>query len=327
MTVLVGFLLYTWEVPVVPASVIALCFGLPMALVGDSAKHMCRVLPLRRTRLSQVFPALLGMIVFASGTWTGLFVAATQLLEWMPMAKVNDYAFMLFVVGVLCLAFSMVFHYLVIAMEHARSAERSADEAKVLSREAELRALRAQLDPHFLFNSLNSVAALTMVDPTAAQEMVVRLSAFFRSTLAAGKQGTFTLGEGVSLLRNYREVEKVRFEDRLVVEERVDAELGKISLPPLLLQPLVENAIKHGVAKAVEAVNVRIAVESVGDAVAISICNDFDPENRGRGGTGIGLSTTRERLLRFYGERARMSVDADAGRFCVTIWIDREDGQ
>ncbi len=324
LTGLVDVLLILQGIGVVPALIVGFSFSLPMAVVGGSARYMCRVLPLRRDRLLQVLPPLGGVTFLISGTWTGLFVIISRALAWLPPGDLMDIAGFLFLVSALSIDFSLVFHYLMIAMEEAQEARQRAEEAKVLSREAELRALRAQLNPHFLFNSLNSVAALTATDPAAAREMVLRMSSFFRSTLAAGRQEVFTLGEELALLRNYLDIEQVRFGERLVVREEVDASLHSLKWPPLLLQPLVENAVKHGVSPSADPVTVDIRALRDGEAAVIRVCNGRDPEARSTGGTGIGLSSSRERLSRFFGDAATMTVEAEDRMFCVTIRIDME---
>ena len=154
--------------------------------------------------------------------------------------------------GVLLYLLVAAGHYLALAVEASRSAERRALEARVLAREAELKALRAQVDPHFLFNSLNAVAALAGGDPAAARRMALMLADFLRQSLRLVERATIPLDEELALVRAYLAIEQVRFGERLAVAERLDPAAGVVPVPPLLLQPLVENAVKHGIAGLVE---------------------------------------------------------------------------
>src|SRR5829696_7674655 len=166
----------------------------------------------------------------------------------------------LFGFGFLLYLLAMAVSYLAAAFAVSRDAERRGLELQVLAREAELRALRAQIDPHFLFNSLQSISALTTVEPAAARRMCLLLADFLRNTLALGARDRITLDTELTLVRRFLAVEQVRFGERLQVEIAAGgAETSE--LPPLVLQPLVENAVRHGVAHLVEGGVVRIAAE------------------------------------------------------------------
>src|SRR6202008_2593512 len=125
--------------------------------------------------------------------------------------------------------------YVMLSLETSREAEARAMETSVLARDAELRALRAQVNPHFLFNSLNSISALTSVDPAKAREMCILLGEFLRMTLGLGEKNSFSLSDELSLLHRYLAIEKVRFGARLQMEEHIQDTTKSIQLPPLLL--------------------------------------------------------------------------------------------
>jgi LytS/YehU family sensor histidine kinase len=154
--------------------------------------------------------------------------------------------------------------------------------------------------------------------------MVVRLATFFRATIAAGRQESIPLAEELALLRNYLEIEKVRFDERLVVEEQVDPALLPVAWPPLLLQPLAENAVKYGVSSSAGPVRIVLTGALEPEYAVLSIHNNFDPAGLPPPGTGTGLAATRERFERFFGEGATMTVDAAAGGFRVTLRVQRE---
>ncbi|MBN2717366.1 MAG: histidine kinase [Deltaproteobacteria bacterium] len=319
LTALVGVLLHIRGLSWAQAAVLSLFFGVPLSIASASSQYMCRVLPLRRSRLTQVIPALVGACIVVTGVWTAAFYSTCRTFECLPTERLNEITVFLFMMGDAYFAFSLVIHYLIIAVAQTREAERNADEAKVLGREAELRALRAQVNPHFLFNSLNSVAALVSISSERAREMVLLLSDFFRSTLAFGKQETVTLGEELMLVDKYLQIEAVRFGDRMEIESRIDKSCDGLVLPPLLLQPLYENAVKHGVSASVDTVTIKTVVERVETGVRIIISNEFDEDAAPRRGTHTGLSTTRERVKRFFRDRGTISVTRDSGRFTVSL--------
>ena len=145
-----------------------------------------------------------------------------------------------------------------------------------LARESELKALKAQVNPHFLFNSLNSISALTTQDPARARQMCVWLAEFLHSTLGLGE--SITLAEELAFLRGYLEVEQVRFGDLLRLEEHVEEAAKFCLVPPLVLQPLVENAIKHGIAGLLEGGLLRWGARLAGLGLLFVMENDVDPE-------------------------------------------------
>ncbi|MBN2344319.1 MAG: histidine kinase [Deltaproteobacteria bacterium] len=321
LTALVGVLLHIRGLSWTQAAVLSVAFGIPMSFASASAQYMCKALPLRRSTLTQVVPALVGACIVISGGWTAAFYGICGTTECMAADKLAEVTLFLFMMGDAYFAFSLILHYLIIAMDEARSAEKSADEAIVLGREAELRALRAQVNPHFLFNSLNSIAALVSMDAGRAREMVLLLSEFFRSTLAFGKQKSVTLGEELMLVDKYLKIEAVRFGDKMEVIQDADKACLSLKLPPLLLQPLYENAVKHGVSASLDTVVIKTTVECVKNGVYFTIQNGFEDDAPPRRGTHLGISTTRERLKHFFGEGASMSVKKESGSFTVTLFM------
>lgn len=319
LTALVLVLLHMRGLPWGHAAVLSVCFGIPMGIASASAQYMCKALPLRRSKMMEVFPAWVGACIVVSGGWTAAFYVVCHTTECLDPEKLTEIATFLFVMGDVYFGFSLVLHYLIIAMDLTHEAQKQADEAKVLSREAELRALRAQVNPHFLFNSLNSVAALVTMDASGARKMVLLLSDFFRNTLAFGKQETVTLGEELVLVEKYLQIEAVRFGDKMKANQEIDNECLSVLLPPLLLQPLYENAVKHGVSASLDTVVIATKVWQSPGSVHIAITNDIDEDAVPKRGTRTGISTTKERLQRFYSDGAAMAVSKDDGYFSVSL--------
>ena len=186
-----------------------------------------------------------------------------------------------------------------------RAAERRASSAERDAHQAQLRALRYQVNPHFLFNTLNSLSSLVMARrESEAEAMIVNLSTFFRSSLTLDPSADVPLAQEIEFQKLYLEIEMVRFPNRLRVRFDIPAELGSAKVPPLILQPLVENAIKHGVAKTAEPVDLLIAASADDDRLILTVENDRGPAAGGESdGTGLGLANVCERLAaRFGGE-------------------------
>jgi two-component system LytT family sensor kinase len=177
---------------------------------------------------------------------------------------------------------------------------------------AQLQMLRMQLQPHFLFNTLNSISALVDDDVRAGQRMIGRLSDFLRLTLSRAGQSDVALHDEIQLVRTYLELERTRFADRLSFEIDVEPEAEQATVPSLVLQPLVENAIKHGIQPSLNGGTVTIRAGREGDWLVIDVLDDgvglptgFDVNAH----SGIGVANTRERLRHRFGERQRFSID------------------
>jgi two-component system, LytTR family, sensor histidine kinase AlgZ len=205
------------------------------------------------------------------------------------------------------------------AGERSRDAERRALELRAFAREAEMSFLRRQLDPHFLFNSLNSVAALIGTDAAAARRMCLLLAQFFRNSLRFGARQTIALAEELKLIETFLAIEEVRFGDRLRRKVDVSEEALPMQVPALLLQPLVENAVHHGIAHLLEGGEIRISARVRGNLLDIVVENSCDPERPVSGGTGLGLANVRGRVESLYGTRARMDVETAADTFRVML--------
>jgi hypothetical protein len=201
--------------------------------------------------------------------------------------------------------------------------EKKSREAKLesLVRETELKMLRSQINPHFLFNSLNSISSLTVTNPEKAREMVVKLSDFMRYALSRKDEQPVSLHGELENLRLYLDIEKVRFGERLVTEEQFDPSCLEVKIPGMLLQPLYENAVKHGVYESTERVRICTNASIKNGFLEIIICNDFDPEGSSAKGTGTGLQNVSRRLELTYGNKASISTRKESNVFTVTLYI------
>lgn len=192
----------------------------------------------------------------------------------------------------------------------AQDQERRMTAMRELAQEARMAALRYQVNPHFLFNALNSVSALVLERRNKeAEAMLLNLSAFLRSTLDADADGTIPLSEEIALQRSYLRIEEARFEDRMRVIVEVPEELGRASVPALILQPLVENSVRHGVDRSEATTTIRIAATRDGERLKLLVEDDGRPEGAPRAGSGLGLGNVRDRLQAHFGDRGRLKAE------------------
>jgi LytS/YehU family sensor histidine kinase len=235
-------------------------------------------------------------------------------------SRMRQYSWVIWQFGILLYLLSVALHYVLLTMEASRKAEQLAMQARVLASDAELRALKAQINPHFLFNSLHSISALTSIDSKRARDMCITLADFLRMTLGLGEKSVIPLREELALVRSYLSVEKIRFGSRLTLDEQVEEAALDFVVPPLLLQPLVENAVGHGIANLPEGGWIRMKIRRDGDdRMRVEVANNFDPDAPSRRRNGVGLKNVRQRLTARFGTKAQMVVDKDETIFRVTM--------
>ncbi len=295
-------------------------------LICLSAWWVCRSTPLEATSVWAVASQFFLASGQASAVWAGLSTPWAVLISrtgvfHLTTPQILIGAGALFVIGIPIYSVSMAVHYLVLAFESAREAERRVLESQVTTREAQLRALRAQLNPHFLFNSLNSINALVGTDPEGARRMCESLGDFLRRTLALGAREAVTLEEELSLVERYFAIERVRFGSRLSVEQSIAPAAERCLVPPLLLQPLVENAVKHGIAERLQGGTIRLAAAVDAGALRLSVENDVDEDHDAKPGQGVGLENVRRRLDVVSARDARLDTVRANGTFRVTLTL------
>ncbi len=308
----------------------AVALALPLAalysFVGLGAYWVCQAAPLRLSGLvraagTQVAAALISasLWLLASRGWAA-FLERTELLVGMIEGQARA-APLLFGIGALLYLLAAAGHYIIAALEASRRAETEALSFLVLSREAELRALRAQIHPHFLFNSLNSINALITAQPEEARKLCLLLGDFLRRSLTLGARDRVPFSEELTLAEDLLAIEKVRFGSRLRFESQVEETARAWPVPPLLLQPLVENAVTHGIAQCLEGGAIRLEARRRGDRLLVAIDNPCDAEAPRRKGTGIGLANVRRRLEALYGREAVLRHRNDGASFRVELEI------
>jgi two-component system, LytTR family, sensor kinase len=223
--------------------------------------------------------------------------------------------------GVFIYGLIIMTYYLFVSLNDL--SEKNAKEAKLesLVRETELKMLRSQINPHFLFNSLNSISSLTITDPEKAREMVVKLSDFMRYALSRKDEQPVSLQNELENLRLYLDIEKVRFGDKLTIEEDIETDCLDFKIPVMLLQPLFENAVKHGVYESTESVRINTRAKKIDGYIEITISNNYDSSPSIKRGTGTGLLNVSRRLELFYGKKASIKTTKENGIYTVSIYI------
>ena len=219
------------------------------------------------------------------------------------------------IVGATCL-----WTVLYVALTASRRSREKEVHMELALRDAELRALEAQINPHFLFNCLNSIRGLVLEDPPLAQDMVTRLSNILRYNLHRDPNHTVPLASEVEVVSDYLALESVRLEERLRVRMEIEPAAAAVPIPAMLLQTLVENAIKYGIAPLPEGGELRIGARLDGNALALEVDNPGRIEE-GRARSGVGLANARNRLRLLYGGRASLRLENRDGRVAATVVV------
>lgn len=316
-------------VPPLEAALFGVPLGLLAAPISLSAWYVCRAMPLARTSAVRIGITAVGAALVTASLWawtgrlwwSGLLGAGLGLAD----ASGTELFALLTGLGAIGYLLAVTVHYVFQASERSAIAERRVLESQVAQRDAELRALRAQLDPHFLFNSLNSIIGLMAADVPQARAMCLRLAEFLRDSLTLGAEARIPLAREVALAEQYLSVERVRFGARLRVAARVDDNAATVPVPPLILQPLVENAVRHGVATLLDGGDIAVQASRRGPVAVVEVTNPYDPDARARG-TGFGMDIVRRRLHATFGDRAAMTAVAIDGAYRVTVTLPAEEG-
>lgn len=225
------------------------------------------------------------------------------------------------ITGTLIYLLVVLVFYLIIYIQNFRDKVSRESELKALVKDAELNWLKLQLNPHFLFNSLNSVSSLTISSPEKAQEMIIRLSELLRYSLKQSPDSMVTLENELDNCIKYLEIEKVRFGARLQYSINTTPECLSVKVPGMIMQPLFENAIKHSVAQSANESTIVAAITRKAEFVDICISNSIPQDAFPTGGTGVGLENIRRRLKLIYGTAQFLTVEKTEDKFTASIQI------
>lgn len=294
---------FAYDLPILVSLTDSAIFNFLFAVIGINLWYVIRF-NLRETATSfdlvmnHVLVAVVILAIWISLSYFSLVYLYTDNLDYKQF--LNESLPWRAVTGIFFYLFFILFYYMILYYEDLQDKLKIEGELQTLVKEAELNALKSQINPHFLFNSLNSISSLTITNPDKAQEMVIKLSDFLRYSLSHDKNEKASLQEEFENLKRYLDIEKVRFGKRLNFVSKVPENCIKFEIPNMILQPLIENSIKHGVYNSTEEVLVVLTCKEEKGFVVIEIVNDYDPDAVKKAGQGIGLSNIRKRMQLIY---------------------------
>lgn len=320
-TIIHTYILITFNIPVKQALVDASINNVLVLLAGVGTYNILRYY--KPIRESLVYPRLWAML--QAIIITVIFNAIVRSIY------ANDDAYLSFldasklvrgVYNLLNITLMSVFVFLWFLFSDEQKKQQRILDAEKLNREAELVSLRQQLQPHFLFNSLNSISALVGTRPEEARKMIHQLSDFLRGTLRKDEQETILLSDEINHLKLYLDIEKVRFGHRLSTNILADSEVIKCRIPPLILQPLVENAIKFGLYDVAGQVNISVVCSCNTQYLTVTITNPFDDKTSSpQKGAGFGLSSVQRRLYLLFARNDLITTSHQHNLFTTIVKI------
>ncbi len=226
--------------------------------------------------------------------------------------------------GIIYYLLLVLVYYLVIYYYNLQEKIKAEGRLNEMVRESELNLLKSQINPHFLFNSLNSITSLTVTNPERARDMTIKLSDFLRYSVSMGNNKFSTLGKEIEHIRKYLDIEQVRFGTKLNYTFEIGEECMDCEIPVMILQPLYENAVKHGVYESSGMVTIETTTRVRGGYLEIIITNDFEPGAPSRKGAGIGLANIRERMKLIYQNEQLLSSQVKGNKFEVILVLPQE---
>ncbi|MCB9174276.1 MAG: histidine kinase [Flavobacteriales bacterium] len=304
------------------AIVDSLLFNIFFAFLGISLWYVVRY-----NKTSKNFVAL-----FASHLVSSLIIIGLWLISGYLILKyaVSDDFYLLFLEGSFpwriisgifyYLAFILVY-YVVVFYQDNQERIKQEFKLKTVLKEVELSALKNQINPHFLFNSLNSISSLTITSPEKAQDMIIKLSEYLRYALSNENEQVTTMGMELDNIKLYLEIEKIRFGKRLDFKLNINNNYLTAKVPAMILQPIFENAIKHGVYESVEPIAIVMDTKIEDNTLFITVVNDYDASAKQTKGEGIGLKNIQERLFLIYRKRDLLTTEKSQHLFKLNIKI------
>ncbi len=305
----------------------AIVFSLIMAMIGLGLWYLVRFNPSQNNTVFQLVVTHLAGAGLSIIAWLALgelilsaiFPEETLSLE----SAIGSYGWRIFQ-GVFIYSLITLIYYIIIYYENLQEKKLSETRLKTLVKEAELSALKSQINPHFLFNSLNSISSLTISNPEKAQEMIIELSDFFRYSLKHTSKDIVRLEEELENIEYYLDIEKIRFGKKIIIENAIDDACMDWEIPAMSLQPLYENAIKYGVSERSEATPITTRIYKETGSLYINIRNKKSELPIQKKGSGLGLRNIAERLELIYQERNLLEVAEDTEFFEVRMRVPRQ---
>jgi two-component system, LytTR family, sensor kinase len=319
-----GIILYSqYKLTAYNAMADSLVFNFNFAILGLGIWYIARFNDLTKTSilvfiLNQTFSmAFLVLIwLFFSNLLLRTVVSNKEYLDFL------DFSFTWrLIMGLLYYALISLIYYVFMFYSNFQKKIKSESELKALVKEAELASLKNQINPHFLFNSLNSISSLTITNPEKAREMLVKLSELMRYSLKTTHNDRSSLSFELDNIEKYIALEKVRFGDKLEYVKEVNESCCSMLLPNMILQPIFENAIKHGIYESTESVTIKVSCKTINNVLQICIENNFDPTGKPMKGEGIGLENIKKRLALIYKSPDLLTTEIKNNIFIAKLLI------
>ena len=288
--------------------------------------YLCKMTPLDIRNIANILVRHGISAAIMNAVWLMLTILYSEMLDSLLNVQIWRDRFdqampLLLAVGFFLYFIASLFYYLILGMEKIRKAEQQALKNHLIASRAELKSLKSTIHPHFLFNSLNALSALTQTSPKLAQKVCIQLSDFMRYSLKYSEEDTVTIKDELEHILNYLGVEQIRFGDRLKLDLNVDQQALEVETLPFSLLPLVENAVKHGIQQCLEggALNINIKMDS--QFLLIEVLNPYDPLSHPAHGEGHGLQALMKRIEAVYGNNAKLQFDKTDTTFTVKLYI------
>ncbi len=317
-------LVYVADIPWYLSMPDSLAFNAMYFLIGISLWYPVKYISPEIYSPLKVISNHLFAALLTSAVWIGVsylildsvFSGSENYSEFLRLSLVYRFA-----LGILFYFLISISSYLIIYYNNFKEKTLKEAELKTLVKEAELKTLKYQINPHFIFNSLNSICSLTLNDPLKANEMTIKLSSYLRSTLSRNDNLMLNLGRELENSRLYLDIEKIRFGDKFEFQANFSEVCKNVPVPAMILQPLFENAIKHGVYESLETVHINMTCKVLNGYLEIAVENETDPDAVPRKGEGVGLTNINSRLELIYGEKNLLKFSHNNNIFRVTISI------
>jgi two-component system, LytTR family, sensor kinase len=324
MVMVLYFSLLYWglRIPLLTALADSLVFNLILAGMGLGFWYPAKFISFDKERFSRFLLTHIAAGVIAVLLWLSVGFIITGIVLNTELYNNFFYSTLAWriLTGILFYFLIISFYYTIIYYSEYRDRLSKEAELRSLITEAELRSLKFQINPHFIFNSLNSISSLTVTDPVNARTMIIKLADFLRYTISNNSRQMNTLSEELNSIKLYLDIEKIRFPDKFNYLEDVENTCREIQLPNMLLQPLIENAVKHSVYDALGMILINIRCQRHNDFLQIDVTNTIE-QDTAKPGTGVGLKNIFERLLLIYGRNDLMKVERNEGEFRVRLFI------
>ncbi len=303
------------------ATVQVIAFVIPYALLGAAIWYIIKYSSLEGNNVLRIIVAHLVAASVLVFLWLYIGMVIHKILQEKTIEEFNKSIPARLFTGYIFYFFFVLFFYAINYYHSFKEKLQNEGKLKTLVKEAELHALKSQINPHFLFNSLNSISSLTMTDPERAQQMVVNLSSLMRYSLKHDQEEEVSLGEELANNKLYLQIEKVRFGKKLNPVFDVEKACMNAKIPNMILQPLYENAIKYGVYETTDPIDITTTGRMKENVLEIIITNTYDSGVQSKKGEGIGLRNIRDRLQIIYGNPLLMKVEDNKKEFKVTLAI------